>query len=235
MNKLQLIAKIGQNREEMEELFGKVEVDTIIKKIKGERLRQTERNYLSRSIRPKLRSIKTISELGLIKPVSFRKKEDYGIIIFNLSNYGYELIAPYKIKKQPILELEELIVKILIQFPEPRFIEAIPIIIIKNKIDPYNLFYFAKQYDLINEIGYLLDISFMIAKKLKIKIDYLKDLLHKLEQGRQKDQKILGIGATDEEYLSFLKKTSPETIKKWNLLGRYFDKDFIELGSLYLK
>ena len=146
MNKLQLIAKIEQNREEMEEIFGKVEIDTIIKKIKGERLKQTERNYLSRSIRPKLRSVETISNLNISKPISGRRKQNSDIIIYNLDRNGYELISPYRIKKQPVLETEELIIKILIQFPEPRFIEAIPIIIIKNKIDPYNLFYFAKQY-----------------------------------------------------------------------------------------
>jgi len=31
----------------------------------------------------------------------------------------------------------------------------------------------------------------------------------------------------------FLMKTSPERIKKWMLLGRFFDEDFIENARLY--
>lgn len=234
---LELIPKIKQNKKEIERLLGEVEIDTIIKKIKGQKLKQTERNYLSRSVRPKLRCAKLITELDILSPIEQRKKPNMDIILFNLDRYGYELIIPHKIKKQPALGAEELFIKILIQFPEPRFIEAIPIMIIKNKIDTYNLFYLAKQYGVINQIGYLLETSFAIAKKFGIinKINYLKPLLNELEENKEKKQEILGTGTTDKGYIKFLEKTSPKRIKKWELLGRYFDKDFIELAKIYLK
>ena len=40
-----------------------------------------------------------------------------------------------KKKRSKIIPIEDLIVKILVKFPKARLIEAIPIIIIKNRID----------------------------------------------------------------------------------------------------
>ena len=40
--------------EVIRKIFGKVEIGTIIKKMEGKKLKQVERNYLYRSIRPKL-------------------------------------------------------------------------------------------------------------------------------------------------------------------------------------
>src|SRR3989338_4586732 len=52
-------------------------------------------------------------------------------IICNLSHYGYDLISLSQ-TKTGIITLDELIIQILIKHPEPRFIEAIPTLIIKN-------------------------------------------------------------------------------------------------------
>jgi len=232
-----LLIKTLRENEPIHRIFGKVEIETIIKRINGIKLKQTERNYLSRSIRPKLIGASILSNQELLAKIQRPKKRiNKPQVIFSLEIYGYALISPYKISKQIILPIEELTAKILIQFPEPRFIEGIPIILIKNKINPYELLETASKYDIKNQIGYLLETSFLIAKKYGLlkKMQYLYSILNYFKSKKDKDIRILG-QAEEEEHIKFLKKTSPKRIKEWNLLGRYFDDDFIKNAGIYLK
>ena len=43
-----------RENEAIQKILGKVEIETIIKKINGTKLKQVERNYLSRSIRTEI-------------------------------------------------------------------------------------------------------------------------------------------------------------------------------------
>src|SRR3989338_3041246 len=69
-------------------------------------------------------------------------------VLYNLSRYGYDLILVRIIKKHRILTVEELIIQILARFPEARFIEAIPTLILKNRIDKSELYRLAHNYGL---------------------------------------------------------------------------------------
>ncbi|MFH1585884.1 MAG: hypothetical protein ABIB79_03895, partial [archaeon] len=120
--------------------------------------------------------------------------------------------------------LVELIAKILIKHPEPRFIEGIPLLFLKNRINKFKLLEAATRYGIKNKIGYLLETAFLIKK-----IPYLKELLLYLKEN--KDREISYLAEGDED---FLKKTSPLRVKKWNLLGRFFDDDFRKIAKVYL-
>jgi len=224
--------------EAMHKILGEVEIATIIKKIKGQKLKQVERNYLYRSIRPKLIASAILCEQRILEKINKPKKKiTRDIILWNLAKYGYELITPKRINKKKKISIEELIANILIQYPEARLIESIPILIIKNSINQYVLLEAAIKYDLRNKIGYLLETAFIITERLKIKntFFYLNDLLQYLKNTKTKESAFLGIGADDKEYIEFLQKNSPKRIKEWNLLGRFFDNDFIENAKIYLK
>jgi len=52
---------IKKNRKEARKIFGKKEIEIMIKQLSGNKLNQTERNVLSRDIRKKLKFIKKIS------------------------------------------------------------------------------------------------------------------------------------------------------------------------------
>lgn len=215
-----------------ERILGKVEIETIIKRINGKKLKQTERNYLSRSIRPKLMAARLLSEAKILEKIQMPDRSLDKKIIFNLSKSGYELILPAKIKKQKTISAEELIALILAKMPVPRFIEAIPVLLLKNKIDKFKLVEISCKYDINNQLGYLIDITLMIAKKLKIKSDF-GELLRYLKNNKGKEIKSLG-EEKDAEYQEFLMKSSPKRIREWNLLGRFFDDDFIKTAEVYL-
>lgn len=206
-------------------IFGKVEIETIIKKIEGKRLKQTERNYLYRSIRPKLIAASILSREDILSKINKDNKGESYSIEYNLSHYGYDLLS-IKIKKNKIriILIEELIAEILTKFPRSRYIEAIPIIILKNKIDKFKMIEIATRYGIKNKIGYLLETAMLIRPS-----DYLKDLIFYFNLNKEEGMSLL----VDGDY-EFLLKESPKRIKKWNLLGRFFDKDFIKNGEAYL-
>ena len=225
-----------RNDESIQRILGKVEIETIIKKINGRKLKQVERNYLSRSIRPKLIGSALLAQQEILQKIQKPNKIKKDFIIFNLNFYGYEVISLHPISKYKKIPLEHLICIIISQLPEARFIESIPILLIKNKVDPYLLLEISIKNGVKNQIGYLLDTSFIIAEHFRLfkKISYLRSLLGYYRENKNKERQILGYG-DDLEYERFLEKTSPKRIKEWNLLGRYFDKDFIAIGERYLR
>ena len=177
-----------------------------------------------RSIRPKLIAAEMLSQAGILKRINKRKREDASLIKYNLGVYGYSLISPSESKKAKKLPIEELITQILVYHPDARYLESIPIIIIKNKIDKFKMLELASKYSIKNKIGYLIETA-MIIKKLA----YLEDLLCYLES--MKDESISFLVEGDYDFLS---ETSPERVRKWHLLGRFFDNDFKRNAEAYL-
>lgn len=216
-----MITKIDQHTLLL--VFGKVEAATIEKRMKGQALTQIERNYLSRSIRPKLRAAKLLTEHKILEEIQMKQTSGTEQIEYNLNRYGYPLFALKK-KKALLLSAEELIATILIKHRSPRYIEAIPFIFIKNKIDSLKLLTLASESHIKNEIGYLLETAFLIKP-----IPQLRKLLSFLKKNKDPQSAFLAEG--DHEFLS---KTTPERLRKWNLLGRFFDSDFLERAKVIL-
>ena len=222
-----ILIKVTMNKilkeDVMRKIFGKVEIDTITKKMEGKKLKQVERNYLYRSIRPKLIAASILHQGNILQNINKGVREDASLIEYSLSEYGYSIISLRKTKHKKI-PLEELIVKVLIKYPHARFIEAIPFLLIKNKADKFKLLELASKYGIKNKIGYLLETAFMLKP-----IPHLKDLLSYLKSNIDPEVSIL----CGDDY-DFLSRTSPLRIRKWNLLGRFFDEDFFKLNEAYL-
>lgn len=217
------------DQEPLQLLFGEREIETLMKKRAGKLLTQTERNYLSASIRPKLRAIHAIEQLHLLPEVN-RRKEDISRqdIVFNLSFFGYELITPYASGKGKKMSLEELIMQILLRFPKARFIEAIPILLLKNPIDAFRLLELATRWHLKNQLGFLLETALTLGKKKE-----LESLLAYLRKTKERELHLLGEDL-GKGYKEFLAKTSPPRMVFWHLLGRFFDQDFKTAARTYL-
>ena len=158
------------------------------------------------------------------KPEFKIEQIDREMILDNLSFYGYDLISYGDIKKKKIIKIEDLIFEILTKFPEARFIEAIPTLMVFNKINPFELYKKAHEFGLINKIGFLLENAFGIAKKIGKDIFYLKSLLNELKE--KKSDKIDYFSSFKDK--SFLERTTPSFLKKWNLLGNFSKSDFFK-------
>jgi hypothetical protein len=205
-------------------IFGKIEIATIKKKLQNKKLKQTEKNYLSRSIRPKLIAANALHDAKLLQAIQGRRKTDEYHIIYNLSEHGYPLMAIKK-KKTKILKTEQLIIEILTKYQKARYIEAIPILLLKNPINAMRLLDLASRYEVKNIIGYLLETASLLqplSKELQALLHYLK---------KNKEEKNASLAQRDN---IFLERTSTKRIKQWHLLGRFFDDDWKKLGEIYL-
>ena len=82
-------------------IFGKVEINTIIKKMEGKKLKQTEKNYLYRSIRPKLMAASMLAESGILKEIN-AKPVGRGAVLIPVANSSIfeEFLEKWKIKYQ---------------------------------------------------------------------------------------------------------------------------------------
>ena len=207
----------------MRRIFGKVEIETIIKKMQGRKLKQTEKNYLYRSIRPKLMAAAQVTDAGVLHEINKGKREDTAAIEYNLSLYGYRMITN-KGKKSKRLGIEELMIKILAEKPHARYIEAIPILLIKSKVDPLKLLELASNRGVKNKLGYMIETAMLVRN-----LPHLAAVLRYLEKSKDKGIMMLSDGKRD-----FLMETSPARVKRWNLLGRFFDDDFKRNAEAYL-
>ncbi|MBI2128608.1 hypothetical protein HYU07_00060 [Candidatus Woesearchaeota archaeon] len=205
-------------------ILGKVEIATIMKKIEGRKLKQTERNYLYRSIRPKLMAANILSHENILGKVNKDNREDDSLIEYNLSLYSYEMISVKRKRKRERMPIEDLIARILAKSSNVRFIEAIPVLLIKNNVDKFKLIELACKYGIKNKLGYMIETAAMIKPKKN-----LKELLSYLKNNKDKGVSFLAEGDYD-----FLSRTSPKRVKKWNLLGRFFDEDFIKIAKAQL-
>lgn len=214
-----------KNHEAWRRLFGPVEQATIRKKLQGKLLKQTERNYLSRSIRPKLRAAALVTGLGILAKLQQRKKDNTLFILVNIDHYGYSMLSPLSVKKKRrFISLEQLIAMILTEQSEARFIEAIPILLAKNRIEPFALLETSTKYGIKNKIGYLLETALLLKPN-----KYLKELLIYFKKNKEPELQMLVEGDVD-----FLLQTTPPRLRQWNLLGRFFDEDFKKLAKVYL-
>ncbi len=150
------------------------------------------------------------------------EKVDRDSIIYNLSCYGYDLITTEKIGKKKILALEDLFIQILIRYPEARFIEAIPTLMLKNRINKFELYRKACDYGLVNKMGFLTDIAYRISRKAGRKKKDLEELFSAFNQ--KKDASIQYFSTLKDK--GFLERTTPKIMKYWNLRGRFSFDDF---------
>ncbi|MBI2137919.1 hypothetical protein HYU12_05410, partial [Candidatus Woesearchaeota archaeon] len=160
----------------------------------------------------------TYTGTGRAKPDSI----DRNTILFNLSHYGYDLRTTQKISGKEILPLEELLIQILLRYPEARFIEATPTLMLKNKVNKFELYRKAHDYNLINKIGFLTEIACILARKKRKKNRDFEELLNVLRSKKKKSISYLST-STDK---AFLERTTPEIMRKWNLRGRFSLSDF---------
>lgn len=134
-------------------------------------------------------------------------------IILSLSHYGYDLISK-KIIKGKIIGKEKLIIEILLKYPEARLIESIPFLLKdSNKFEIYRL---AKDYNLINQIGFLTEITIILHKS------DLNDLKKELNKEMTSNIQYL----TDIKDKFYLEKNTSKLMKKWNLRGLFRLEDF---------
>ena len=85
---------------------------------------------------------------------------------YSLARYGFPLITPELIDRQPIVGLERLVINILRHPADARHVEGIPIVLIEGNYDVEKLVQYAREAGQQNRLGYLAELAWMKLSSL---------------------------------------------------------------------
>lgn len=152
-------------------------------------------------------------------------------ILYNLALRGYHLSGSPEIGEP--MSVEELIVDILKGTEQPRFVDGLIIILAKNNINYDSLIKLAKEHDLSNAVGWILEETKISLNRNKVKYStQLNDAIDKLYKEYQRKEK----NKRDTRLITFFaeeffdeqtRKRRGAITSKWNVLY-FFDNDTVD-------
>lgn len=146
-----------------------------------------------------------------------------GCIQFNLPRFCYSSFLQGRTEKEAEkISIETLIAAILLK-QDIRLIEAVPILMAKNKINQRSLLFLSKKYGLVNKVGFLLGITGALLKDDARKSEIEKSLVH---YRRLKSDE-------EESFIPDPKRGSWELAKDWKIITNLSMADFKEKARLY--
>lgn len=168
------------------------------------------------------------------KPVSsFFEKEGQVVnfvaedmIEYDLSHYGYGSLVVRKGSRQHTpMPVEDLIINILHFAPDPRFLQALPVILYLNEVDTDKLYSIAIIRGLQNRLGFILEMSQKIFQKEELK--KLLSMVSKMKLARE-NSFVEDVDKLSVSTLKYLRSTRDPIAKKWNMLDRLYLEGFKE-------
>lgn len=143
-------------------IFTTKQFDVLVKKFENKKLSQTERNYLSNSIKSKIKGVLALKHLNLFQIYLKENKKKlilsiiasyrgYGINLFGYENLEGKQIAPTELVKAVLNNYQDV---------DTRIADLLPVYISKNKnkINLFEIYDFAVENSLVNLTGYIFEI-----------------------------------------------------------------------------
>mgnify|MGYP001560737334 CR=1 FL=1 len=209
-------------------IFTSKQFNVLIKRLENKKLSQTERNYLSNSIKSKLKAILEIKHLNFFQ-IYFRKnkKKILNSVVYSYLKSGINLFGYENIKGKAI-SATEAVKSVLNNYQEldARIVDLLPVYVLKNKgkINLFEIYDFAVENSLVNFTGYV----FGIVQKHSYCKEF-KNFLAALEN--RKDGFYI---ARDERYLKIIDFIEQDDIsRKWNIITLNKEKDYGKYFELY--
>ena len=209
-------------------IFTAKQFNVLIKRLENKQLSQTERNYLSNSIKSKLRAVSGIKHLNFLQAYAFRENKEklLGSITASYRKSGIDLFG-YVLNGKTIAA-NDVIKAVLNNYQDfdSRIVDLLPVYIFKNKdkINLFEIYDFAVENGLVNFTGYVFD----IAQKHSYQKEF-KKFLAALEDNKDKFYI-----ARDDRYwdiIDFIELDA--TSRKWNIVTLNKEKDYEKYFELY--
>jgi len=161
----------------------------------------------------------------------------------SLGKLGYGLLSNEETADELNISPEQAIIEVLTRHPDPRYVKGISVILQKNQINYKKLFDLADSYrsadpNLPNKLGYVLDITHELFKRLGISKDdsELEMTINKLDAIKSKNEAALNPNfRNNAKYLEFAKKKQDEKMRYWNVIGMPIGDQLYKTLLLYMK
>lgn len=193
-------------------LFTDRQFNVLLKRVKGGKLSQTEKNYLSNAIKSKINAIISIKHLDLHQLYESRKSaalKDSIILSYSRSKIDLITFRPLSGKSLPPTKVIEEVLDNY-QSIDVRIADLLPVYICrnKNKIDLFEIYSFAIEKGLINFTGYIFDIAYFFSYHKEF-----KRLIKSLERNKDKFNII-----RDDKYKNIINLIKQDDLsRKWNI------------------
>lgn len=157
-------------------------------------------------------------------------------VAWHVAHYGYNFLVCRKEYNGGLhLSPEETILAVLQWFPDPRLMEAIPVLLYVNDIDADDLYERAWKENLQNRLGFIASVTIECiesygAKGKLANLLRLKKRLEPIKLARE-DSFQEKIEKLSEGALNYLRQTRDPIASDWNILDRLFLTGFKEIFS----
>lgn len=206
-------------------LFAERQFDTLLKRLGNKKLSQVEKNYMSNSIKRKVRAINLVKHLGLSGLYGIKKeKAILHSIIASYQRAGIEMLGYGPESARPLAPAQ--VVEEVIENSHAlgaRIVDLLPVYMLKNldKLNLFEIYSFAVEKCAVNFTGYLLNILYIHIPQKRI-----KELLTALE--KKKDRIPFARDAAYEGAYAII--PADKLSRKWNIItlnkadnyGHYF-------------
>jgi len=149
----------------------------------------------------------------------------YECFAHNLYRFGFPMT--HNGTNTANIKIEELIIRILAEIPDPRFILGIPVIMHKNKIDIDKIYKLSIKYDVINPVGWILEEAYNTYNRCaNIERKEIKNLINLLEPLKKEEEQIISVEKYDGWFRKYAKKRQTNSAKKWHILSGFTEDGF---------
>ncbi|MBI4145856.1 hypothetical protein HY489_00805 [Candidatus Woesearchaeota archaeon] len=155
---------------------------------------------------------------------------DERVIAYNARIRGFPLFGTERIIAEEIL-VEELIVGILRNVTEPRYVEGLPVVIAKNRIDYDDLVRRARQEKMTNHVGWILDEARAAFERKRISYDQKISWAIKTLENEKQEGDVFLDNDREPYWIEDSKQRRTECAARWGVVAIYpkesFDKNLI--------
>ena len=138
-------------------------------------------------------------------------------IPYNLSRYGFPLFGAERFSGN-YMAIEDLILLVLHDCEEPRYVHGIPVLLKKNKVDYQYLVGRARKKGLINALGWILEETKIAFENRKLSYDScLPEIIKNLESEKMDKDVFITLENT-ASLASHARDRRSEIARKWNVL-----------------
>ncbi len=155
-------------------------------------------------------------------------------IAYSLRQYGFPMFFPYKEGRHRRIPLEDLIIRILENSTDARFIYGIPVMIAKNKINYIALLNKANSKRIQNRLGWIIEEILNSFKSVGIEKDRsrLKGLIRKIKKTDSEHYVSLDPEIESDRVYGLALRS--DIARRWNILTAYDTSDFVRILRIYI-
>lgn len=144
-------------------------------------------------------------------------------VLHSFQKFGHPILSSFPRSSTRLLDPTNLVLQVLEKFPDPRFVEGLPVVFLTQSLNHDWLYLQSVRQGLQNRLGLVVDLTLQAFRMTGVAKDQkpLEKLLERLEKVKLSREDVFCGVLSDEDSLPHLRKMADPLSKKWNLLSNF--------------